>query len=116
MLNAFHKSALASGPQKVLQRRERQANKDRYAGRGEKHPRFSNYYKQMKAPYVIYADFEALVKKMPGCERDPDKKHKSYTEKTEWHEACGFAYIVVRSDGKMTSAKNYRGHKAVKFF
>ena len=30
----------ASGPQKVLQRSERQANKDRYAGRGEKHPRF----------------------------------------------------------------------------
>ena len=24
---------------------------------------FQNYYKQMKAPYVIYADFEALVKK-----------------------------------------------------
>ena len=35
---------------------------------------FQNHHKQMKAPYVIYADFEALVKKIPGCERDPDKK------------------------------------------
>ena len=28
---------------------------------------FQNHHKQMKAPYVIYADFEALVKKIPGC-------------------------------------------------
>ena len=77
---------------------------------------FQNYHKQMKVPYMINADFEALVKKMHGCERDPDKKYKSYTEKTEMHEACGFAYIVVRSDGKVESAKNYRGHKAVEFF
>ena len=77
---------------------------------------FKNYHKQMKAPYVIYADFEALVKKMHGCKRDPDKKYKSYTEKTKMHEACSFAYIVVRSDGKVASAKNYRGHKAVEFF
>ena len=32
---------------------------------------FKNYQKQMKAPYVIYADFEALVRKFQGCERDP---------------------------------------------
>ena len=29
----------------------------------EKIVSFQNYYKQMKAPYVIYADFEALVKR-----------------------------------------------------
>ena len=77
---------------------------------------FQNYHKQMKAPYVIYADFEALVKKMPGCERDPDKKYKSYTEKTEWHEACGYSYIVVKSDGEVTGSKVYRGEEAVKSF
>ena len=65
---------------------------------------------------MIYADFEALVKKMPGCERDPDKKYKSYTEKTEWHEACGYSYIVVRSDGEVTGSKVYRGEEAVKSF
>ena len=63
---------------------------------------FQNYHKQMKAPYVIYADFEALVKKIPGCERGPDSKNKSYTEKTEWHEACRYSNIVVRSDGEVT--------------
>ena len=83
---------------------------------GENILAFQNYHKQMKAPYVIYADFEALVKKMPGCERDPDKKYKSYTEKTEWHEACGYSYIVVRSDGEVTGSKVYRGEEAVKSF
>jgi len=29
---------------------------------------FQNHHKQMKVPYVIYADFEALVRKIPGCE------------------------------------------------
>ena len=51
----------------------------------------------MKVPYVIYADFEALVRKIQGCERAPERD-KSYTEKTEWHVACGYAYIVVRCD------------------
>ena len=75
---------------------------------------FQNYHKQMKAPYVIYADFEALVKKIPGCECGLDSKNKSYTEKTEWHEACGYSYIVVRSDGEVTGSKVYRGENAVK--
>ena len=57
---------------------------------GENILAFQNHQKQMKAPYVIYADFESLVKKIQGCERDPEKKYKSYTEKTEWHEACGY--------------------------
>ena len=56
---------------------------------------FKNFQKQMKAPFVIYADFEALVRKMLGCEREPSLK-KSYTEKTDQHEACGYSYLVVR--------------------
>ena len=40
---------------------------------GENILAFQNYHKQMKASYVIYADFEALVKKIQGCERDPDE-------------------------------------------
>ena len=77
---------------------------------------FQNYHKQMKAPYVIYADFEALVKKIPGCERGPDSKNKSYTDKTEWHEACGYSYIVVKSDSEVTGSKVYRGENAVRTF
>ena len=83
---------------------------------GENILAFQNYQKQMKAPYVIYADFEALVKKIQGCERDPEKKYKSYTEKTEWHEACGYSYIVVKSDGEVTAKEVYRGEGAVNSF
>ena len=85
---------------------------------GENILAFQNHQKQMKAPYVIYADFEALVKKIQGCERysESEKKCKSYTEKTEWHEACGYSYIIVKSDGEVTGSKVYRGENAVKSF
>ena len=75
---------------------------------------FQNHHKQMKMPYVIYADFEALVKKIPGCERGPESKQKSYTEKTKWHEACRYSYMVVRSDGEVSGSKVYRGENVFK--
>jgi len=77
---------------------------------------FQNHHKQMKMPYVIYADFEALVRKIPGCERGPENNQKSYTEKTERHEAYGYSYIVVRSDGEVSGSKVYRGENAVGTF
>ena len=77
---------------------------------------FQNHHRQMKVPYMIYADFEALVRKIPGCECGPESRQKSYTEKTEWHEACGYSYIVVRSDGEVTGSKVYRGENAVGTF
>ena len=70
----------------------------------------------MKVPYVIYADFEALVRKILGCERGPEREQTSNTEKTEWHEACGYAYRVVRSDGEVTGSKVCRGENAVGTF
>ena len=65
---------------------------------------------------MIYADFEALVRKIPGCERGPEREQTSTTEKTEWHEACGYAYRVMRSDGEVTGSKVYRGENAVGTF
>ena len=70
----------------------------------------------MKVPFEIYADFEALVRKIPGCERGPESKQQSFTEKTEWHEACGFSYFVVRSDGWASQPVVYRGKNAVGTF
>ena len=49
---------------------------------GENKMVFKNYYKQMKTPYVVYADFECVLEKIDGCERNPDK---SFTVKTEHH-------------------------------
>jgi len=52
---------------------------------------FLNYHKQMKKAYVIYTDFESLVKKIPGCKRGSEWESKGYTEKTALNEACGYS-------------------------
>ena len=49
---------------------------------------------------------------MHRCER-PEGSNASYTEKTEQHEACGFSYVVVRSDGVASDPVVYRGENAV---
>ena len=80
---------------------------------GENKMSFTNYHKQMKAPYVVYADFECLVRKI--ATREPDNKH-SFTIKTEKHEPCGFSYVVVRSDWQIFGPYTYRGEDAVFVF
>ena len=74
---------------------------------------FKNWHKQMKVPFVIYADFESIVKKIEGPCSDPDK---SNTQRTNFHEACGFCYIVVRSDSKVCQQVHYRGPNATDEF
>ena len=64
--------------------------------KGENKMAFKNHYKQMKVPYVVYADFECVLKKIDACEPSQDA---SFTVKTEKHEPCGFSYMAVRSDG-----------------
>ena len=80
---------------------------------GENKMAFQNFYKQMKAPYVVYADFECIVKKIHTCE--PDNK-KSFTVKTEKQEPCGFSYVIVRSDGQTRGPFTHRGEDAVYVF
>ena len=54
--------------------------------------KFNNFHKQQPVPFVIYADFEAITKKVHGCR--PSNK-KSYTDAYQTHEDCGYAYKVV---------------------
>ena len=55
--------------------------------------KFNNFRKQLPVPFVIYADFEAITKKVQGCEQSEEmenaKNKRSYTE------ACGYGYKVV---------------------
>ena len=80
---------------------------------GENKMAFKNYYKQMKVPYVVYADFECVLRKRDTCE--PNNK-QSFTVKTEKHEPCGFSYLVVRSDGQTFGPFTYKGEDAVFVF
>lgn len=64
--------------------------------------KFQNWQRQQKVPYVIYADFESIIEKLP-------EERSEKTEKTAQHVASGFAYTVVRSDGKRWSKKYRQG-------
>ena len=80
---------------------------------GENKMAFKNYYKQMKVPYVVYADFECVFTKIDTCEPD---NNQSFIVKTEKHEPCGFSYLVVRSDGQTFGPFTYKGEDAVFVF
>ena len=80
---------------------------------GENKMSFTNYHKQMKVPYVVYADFECVLEKIAGCEPAPGA---SFTVETERHAPCGFPYIAVRSDGKLFGPFTHRGRDAVYMF
>ena len=71
--------------------------------------KFKNYFKQLPAPFKIYADFECILKKVEsdiiGC---------SYTRKYQDHVSCSFAFKVVFVDNKFRKkVVLYRGKNAV---
>ena len=70
---------------------------------------FQNHQKQLPAPFIIYADFEALITKVEGLELDPTK---SNSQRTQHHEACSYSWFVVRYDGQTEPPVEYRGPNA----
>ena len=81
--------------------------------------KFNNFHKQLPVPFVIYADFEAITKKVQDCEQSEemkkDKDRRSYTEAYQTHEDCGYGYKVVYCyDDKYSKyTRIYRGENAV---
>ena len=53
--------------------------------------KFKNFIHSEKAPFVIYADFESLIKPLDNCDPDPNK---SYTKKYQKHEPVSFSYYI----------------------
>ena len=86
---------------------------------GENILKFNNFHKQLQVPFVIYADFEAITKKVEGCEQSEemkkDKDSRSYTEAYKTHEDCGYGYKVICCyDDKYSKYTHiYRGENAV---
>ena len=86
---------------------------------GENILKFNNFHKQLPVPFVIYADFEAITKKVQGCEQSEemkkDKDRRSYMEAYQTHEDCGYGYKVVCccDDKYSKSTCIYRGENAV---
>ena len=86
---------------------------------GENILKCNNLHKQLPVPFVIYADFEAITKKVQGCKRseemDNEKNKRSYTEAYQTHEDCGYGYKVVccYHDKYSKDICIYRGENAV---
>ena len=72
--------------------------------------KFKNSKNMMNAPYVIYADTESIIKPVDSPTTD------SNTVQTSEHVPCSFAYVIVRSDGKVVSEQLYRGEDAMDVF
>lgn len=53
--------------------------------KGDNIIKFQNYNRQLKAPFVIYADFEAVTEKVQSCKPNDN----SYTEAYQKHTDCG---------------------------
>ena len=75
---------------------------------------FKNYQKELAAPFVIYADFEAITEKVHGCQPN---NNKSYTESYQKHKDCGYSYkVVCRYDKYSKPVQICRGENAVHKF
>ena len=86
---------------------------------GENILKFNNFHKQLPVLFVIYADFEAITKKVQGCEQSEEMKNeknkRSYTEAYQTQEDCGYGYKVVScyDDKYSKDICIYRGKNAV---
>ena len=87
--------------------------------KGENILRFNNFHKLLPVPFVIYADFEAITKKVQGCKQseeiENEKNKRSYTEAYQTHKDCGYGYKVVccYDDKHSKPIQMYQGENAV---
>ena len=115
-LTGFSREDLLESHKKYCNEVNGRPTRIKMAEEGKNTVAFQNHHKQRKMPFVINVDFEALVRKISSCEHGLEGNRNSYTEKMERHEACGFSFKVVRSDGAATQPVVYRGENAVKMF
>ena len=59
---------------------------------------FKDYHKQLKVPFVIYADFESVTTKINSTKPNPEK---SSTEKYQYHQPCGFSEAEQHSTASL---------------
>ena len=61
---------------------------------------FKNYYRKMRVPFVVYADFESFIKPIDTCQPDPNT---SYTNKYQKHVPSSFCYYIKCFDDNLYS-------------
>ena len=73
--------------------------------------KFSNYHRQLPAPFDIYADYEAVTEKLHTCQPNGDEP---YTQAYQHHTDCGYVYKVIccYDDKYSKLIQSYRGPDA----
>ena len=75
---------------------------------------FHNEQNQFKVPYIMYADFEAILKPTDSMESDPEVP---YTKEINQHVSSGFCVYSKFAYGDVENPlKLYRGEDCVKMF
>ncbi|XP_035210409.1 uncharacterized protein LOC118184792 [Stegodyphus dumicola] len=75
--------------------------------------KFKHYHKSLRAPFVMYADFESLTTKIDTCQPDPKS---SYMQKYQKHEPMSFSLYIKYKHGDYKPPITYRGPNATKVF
>ena len=76
--------------------------------------KFKNYFKQLAAPFKVYADFESALERIQSNDSD---NNDSYTKRYKKHIPCSFAYkVVCIGDRFIKPVVIYRRKKAVNKF
>ena len=63
---------------------------------------FNKFSNTEKAPFVIYADFESLIKPLKSCDPNPNR---SYTNKHQIHKPISFTYNIKSFDESVYKSK-----------
>ena len=64
--------------------------------------KFKNYHRSERVPFIIYADFECLIKPIQTCEPNPES---SYTKQYKKREPFSFCYYIKCFDDKVYPQK-----------
>ncbi|XP_048478608.1 uncharacterized protein LOC119690408 isoform X2 [Plutella xylostella] len=76
--------------------------------------KFDKYDRQMRVPFVVYADFEAFVTPIPSCDNDPEKSHTNNIQK---HNVYSFGYYLKCAyDDKLSKYQTYMGEDCPNVF
>ena len=71
---------------------------------------FNKYLKSDNMPYIVYAHPESLIKRIAGCNNNPEKSH---TTKIGEHILCGYVMLWA-FDGIENKHGQYRGEGCTK--
>ena len=77
--------------------------------------KFKNYHRGEKVPFIIYADFESLIKSIQSSNPNPES---SYTNKYQKHEPISFSFYIKCFDDNVFKPvlRSYTGEDAAQKF